>query len=169
MNFFSKLIVIFLMTLNVAFANVNVNSAGVSELRQFPGVGKVIAQRIIDYRSTNGPFGECDDLIKVKGIGAKTMAKIKPLCHVGDGKAAKTTAKTTAKAPSKPNAVDFNTATAAELIKIKGIGKKMAAKIIDDRSSKGLFSSCDDLLRIKGIGGGTLKKIKPHCMVTSKK
>ena len=61
---------------------VNINTATVRELDALPGVGEVIAQRIIDYRSTNGPFQSVDELINVKGIGEKTLAKIKPYATV---------------------------------------------------------------------------------------
>ena len=61
---------------------VNINSASARDLDALPGIGEVLAQRIIDYRNANGPFQSVDDLIKVKGIGEKTLAKIKPYATV---------------------------------------------------------------------------------------
>ena len=55
---------------------VNINTASLEDLQRLPGVGPVIAQRIIDYRETNGPFSNVEALINVKGIGEKTLAKI---------------------------------------------------------------------------------------------
>ena len=57
---------------------VNINTASKKELDALPGIGEVLAQRIIDYRSANGPFSTVDELTKVKGIGEKTLEKLKP-------------------------------------------------------------------------------------------
>jgi len=46
-------------------------------LQAIIGVGPVIAQRIIDYRETNGPFRVIEDIKEVKGIGNKTFDKMR--------------------------------------------------------------------------------------------
>ena len=56
---------------------VNINTANATQLTQLPGVGPAIAQKIIDYRTANGPFTSVDDLTKVPGIGAAKLAQIK--------------------------------------------------------------------------------------------
>ena len=61
---------------------VNINTASKKELDALPGIGEVLAQRIIDYRSANGLFSTVDHLTKVKGIGAKTLEKLKPYATV---------------------------------------------------------------------------------------
>lgn len=56
---------------------VNVNTAGTEELASLPGVGPALAKRIVDYRAANGPFNKPEDLLAVKGVGAKLLARIK--------------------------------------------------------------------------------------------
>lgn len=58
------------------------NSADAEALELLPGVGPVLAERIIAYRREIGGFRAVDDLLDVKGIGAKTLAKIRPLVVV---------------------------------------------------------------------------------------
>lgn len=55
---------------------VNVNAASAKELQTLPGIGRVTAQRIIDYRTAKGLFSSLEDLQKVKGVGESTLRKI---------------------------------------------------------------------------------------------
>jgi competence protein ComEA len=63
-------------------ALINVNSASATELEALPGIGEVIAQAIVDYRTENGPFASVDALLDVSGIGDATLAEIRDLVTV---------------------------------------------------------------------------------------
>jgi competence protein ComEA len=56
---------------------VNVNTAGVQELTTLPGIGPALAGRIVEHRKQNGPFRRTEDLLAVRGVGPKLLAKIK--------------------------------------------------------------------------------------------
>jgi competence protein ComEA len=58
---------------------VNVNTASAAELETLPGIGPVIAERIIKYRQQNGPFRTVDALLLVSGIGPATLEKFRGL------------------------------------------------------------------------------------------
>jgi competence protein ComEA len=57
---------------------INPNLASQADLETLPGIGPVLAQRIINYRRTHGPYKKTADLRKVSGIGRKKLEKIKP-------------------------------------------------------------------------------------------
>lgn len=61
--------------------------------------------------------------------------------------------------------VNINTASAAELQTLSGIGPSMAQSIIDERTQNGVFASVDDLMRVSGIGEKKLAKIKDSICV----
>lgn len=73
---------------------------------------------------------------------------------------AESSAAATPGAGSSSGLVNINTASAAELQTLSGIGPSMAQSIIDERSKNGPFASVDDLMRVSGIGEKKLAKIK---------
>ncbi len=58
---------------------IHLNSATAVQLDQLPGIGPVMAQRIVDYRKKNGAFTSLDGLRKVKGMGVAKFGEIKSL------------------------------------------------------------------------------------------
>lgn len=63
-------------------APMNLNTATTAELQTLPGVGPVLAQHIVDYRSAHGQFTNADQLNDVPGIGEVKFAALRPLVTV---------------------------------------------------------------------------------------
>jgi competence protein ComEA len=59
------------------------NRADAAELASLPAIGPALAQRIIDERTRGGPYRSVDDLLRVSGIGDKTLARLRPRLRVG--------------------------------------------------------------------------------------
>src|SRR5215203_574820 len=62
---------------------ININTATAEEFEALPGVGEVIATRIVAYREQNGPFRSIDDLIHVKGIADRAIDDMRELVTTG--------------------------------------------------------------------------------------
>ena len=57
---------------------VDINKADWPELAELPELGEILARRIIESRGEAGPFGDHEDLLRVRGIGPRTLEKMKP-------------------------------------------------------------------------------------------
>jgi competence protein ComEA len=61
---------------------ININTATAKELESLPGIGPVLAQRIVDYRAQKGGFKSIEEIKEVSGIGDKKFEAIKDLITV---------------------------------------------------------------------------------------
>jgi competence protein ComEA len=88
-----------------------------------------------------------------------------PLTAAAQSKAAKP--KASAAAPTAP--LDLNTASAAQLEKLPGIGARTAQLIVEHRQKNGGFKKIEELMNIKGIGEKSFLKLKPMVTVSPEK
>jgi competence protein ComEA len=65
--------------------------------------------------------------------------------------------------------VNLNTATAAQLEALPGIGPKVAQRIVEYRQKNGAFKKVEELMNVKGIGEKSFLKLKPHLTVGAPK
>ena len=67
----------------VSDGRININTASRSELMDLPGIGPVLAERIIEYRTQNGSFSRIEDLRNITGIGEKRFETIQDKVTIG--------------------------------------------------------------------------------------
>ncbi len=150
--------------------NLDIRTAGLEELMTLTGIGEKRAKEIIAYRAKQ-PFTSVNQLLEIKGIGAKTYANLLPdLLVFGDSTNVEGIAKPAVKAKSKAgsavstsknelsNVVNLNTASVKELCTLVGIGEVKAKAIVAWREENGSFESIEDFTLVKGIGEKTLEK-----------
>lgn len=63
---------------------VDINTADVLQLQTLPGIGPVLAERIVQYREEHGPFQSVEELLQVKGIGEVTLERFRSQAAVGE-------------------------------------------------------------------------------------
>lgn len=109
--------------------------------------------------NSKGEFGE-----ETSVSGEKNVASEQELLDFSTNNLLNNSSK---KSALSENSIDINTADIKQLILLPGIGEKTAAKIINLRSTRGRFSSIDELLDIKGIGSKKLNKIKKYIFLSN--
>lgn len=137
----------------------DVNTSSAAALATLPGLGPDQANAIVSDRTQRGPFTSLEDLARVDGVGAATVATLR-------GKAV-ARASASHEAPGPPPPVDINQADATTLETLPGISADEATAIVADRNAHGLFTSCADLARVPGIGPATVAIIGERCTVPS--
>lgn len=61
--------------------------------------------------------------------------------------------------------IEINSASAAELALLPGLGPQLAQRIVDDRAARGPFASIEELDRVPGIGRAIVERVKPYAVV----
>jgi competence protein ComEA len=64
-------------------AVLDLNRAGAAELDALPGIGPVLARRIVEFRRQHGPFRRVEELRAVRGVGPRLLERLKPRVSVG--------------------------------------------------------------------------------------
>lgn len=120
---------------------VNVNSADVKALDEVPGVGKVMAERIVEFRTKQGQIKDLAELSGVEGMSSKKLSTLSKYLTVSGG--------SSQGQPKKK--LNLNFATLEEIDTLPGVGKNVANAIIETRNQKGGFKSLDDLQEVPGL------------------
>ncbi|KAM9308797.1 endonuclease/exonuclease/phosphatase family domain-containing protein 1 [Gastrophryne carolinensis] len=153
----------------VSQERLNINTATEEELMTLPGVTRQVAQNIVEYRDYIGGFKKVEDLALVSGVGAAKLEQVKfEIC----------VSSKSGSAQHSPNSlrkdfdhgyhsqhlsvarINVNTATASQLMSLRGLTEEMAQNIIHYRTQHGPLKSIEDLLKVDTVSSAFLDKIR---------
>ncbi len=121
----------------------DINTIDVERLDKFPGIGEVLAARIVKYRNKVGGFFDLTQLLEVYGVQEAVYLKMIPLLTVNKNDLVK---------------MDINRISIADLGAHPYVGYKNATLIVNYRIQHGFFHSMNDVLRIKELDQSKLYK-----------
>ncbi|XP_075683143.1 endonuclease/exonuclease/phosphatase family domain-containing protein 1 isoform X2 [Rhinoderma darwinii] len=158
----------------VSQERLNINIATEEELMTLPGVTRQVAQNIVEYREYIGGFKKVEDLALVSGVGAAKLEQVKfEIC----------VSSKTSSAQHSPNSlrkdveyghhsghlsatrININTATAAQLMNLRGLTEEMAQDIIQYRTQHGPLKSIEDLAKVDSVTISFLDKVRHQAYV----
>ena len=134
---------------------ININTCSSADLQSIPGVGTVLARRIVEER----PYDSLEDVVLVKGVSTNVM-------HVLRQRSVAVIAANdnlTESDWSNITTIDINNCDEQLLLQLPGVGPKIADRIVSGRT----FDYIYDLREIKGIGANLFDKLHDLCIVSS--
>jgi len=143
---------------------IDADRADAVEFARLPGVGPVLAKRIVAERGRAGPFRSLSGLDRVPGIGPALLAELGPHVSFSAPLAAPVSGSVLGAAESPPgpgSLVPINHASAAELEVLPGIGRVKAREIVAYRELHGPFATLEQLGSVRGIGPAMLARLGP--------
>ncbi|XP_033848311.3 endonuclease/exonuclease/phosphatase family domain-containing protein 1-like isoform X2 [Acipenser ruthenus] len=143
----------------------NINTATEEEMMTLPGVNRMVAQNIVEYRECIGGFKKVEDLALVSGVGAAKLEQIKlEICVSNRTGSTQHSPSSMRKDLNQEHLaytrININTATSAQLMSIRGITEKIAKNIVVYRQQHGTFKSIEDLVKVAYINSSFLDKIR---------
>lgn len=150
-----------------------------SEQFQELGMPKFIAERIIKYRSKGGQFRKKEDLQKIYGLQTALYEQLEPYINIPEKQAITSIVPdqpaanpSLAAAPAKSaytkpvvTTFDINTADTTQLILLKGIGSKLAARIVKFRDGLGGFASTAQYAEVFGLDSLALSELNHFAQI----
>jgi competence ComEA-like helix-hairpin-helix protein len=125
---------------------IDINTAAIEDWKSLPGIGEVLATRIVKYREVLGGFHIISQVGETYGLPPETFAQISAKLVMSSG----------------PKKLDINTATIESLAAHPYITQKQAETIVNYRDHHGKFTQIEDVLKIYSLQNTWLERMQPY-------
>ncbi len=127
---------------------IDINTASIEDWKSLPGIGEVLATRIMNYREHLGGFHSIPQVGETYGLPPETLDQIKDKLVTSSG----------------PRKLDINTSTVEVLAAHPYITQKQAETIVNYRNNHGRFAHLEDILKIYSLQAEWLDRIQPYLL-----
>ena len=147
-------------------SRIDINHATQAELESLHGIGPAKAQSILRYIDENGPFEHPAEILRVPGIGQRTLEgfcsqiEVNGIAGCDESGVVDAPADVMLPSLSDDGRLNVNLASAEELQVLPRIGPALSQRIVDYRQTEGPFVSVEDLDNVSGIGPATLDQFR---------
>ncbi len=147
---------------------INMNLARKADWEQLPGIGSVLAERIMKYRKKYGPFLGPFDLASVYGIDSSLVNRLLPYLAIDSTLLDSLIAQHDTAAHKTEGLIDLNLADTTQLKTLPGIGSVLARRIVRFREKLGGFYTIEQLREVYHLPHETYQKIYPRLTLTGR-
>lgn len=128
-----------------AITPVDINTAGVEDWKALPGIGEVLAGRIIQYRQQSGGFARFEELNSIRGVTDSNLIQIKPYLRLHEPTITK---------------LFLNRASVYQLVQKAGIPAELASFIVKKRQEEGNYNSWSELASLPGMNKSFIEALQ---------
>lgn len=147
----------------------DINQADSAEWVRLRGIGPVLSQRIIKYRTAIGGFDAIDDIGKVYGIKKEVMESIRPFLILDPATIPRKRKSAYVSQPKsnirEVSPIEINSASQADFEQFSGIGPVLGQRIIRYRNSIGGFQTVNQIKKVYGLPAEVFERIEPYLFI----
>lgn len=137
----------------IQFQTIDINTATAEEWESLPGIGEVLAKRILAFRKRLGGFNSLEQVGRTYGLADSVFRRILPRLQIEN---------------NQPARLNLNIVTAIELEQATGVTRAQANAIITYRKQYGFFQQMEDLKKIVFINDSVFQQLKPFLFIPEK-
>lgn len=147
------------------YQRLDINLADSAAWESLPGIGPVLARRIIRFREAIGGFESPGQLAEVYGLPEETFERILPYLYTDAPARPARSREAPARAQKVPKPLEVNAAAPEDWEQMPGIGPVLSQRIVKYRDARGGFTDIAQVAKVYGLPPETFEALKPYLLL----